>query len=137
QYVFTPPEFEAAMRAGDIETKFRDFKRTIANWQVPSGTPDRTKSIHEAQKEVCRDIAQFANTEGGCLVIGVDEHSDASTGLKVFDKVVGVAEPEGMKDWISTAVQKLLTPNTFSHTVDPIRLPDGVVLVVNVEPSRY
>lgn len=136
RYIYTPSEFKAALAPGDIETKFRDFKQTVHDWQVPSNTPDRAKRIREAQKEVCRDIAQFANTEGGCLLIGIAEHRDKS-GLKVFDKVVGVPDPEGLKDWISTSVQNLLTPKTFSHTIDPIHLPDGVVLAVNVHPSRH
>jgi hypothetical protein len=105
-----------------------DFKQTI----------DKTKAGSDI--ETCRDVAQFANTFGGCLLIGVSEQRDPVSGLKVAGPVVPLqqlGDPDQLRGWIEQWIAKYLVPSTFTHDVIPISLAGGAVLAVNVEASRY
>lgn len=137
RYIRSASEFQTVIRLGETETKFVDFKADLP-WRFPAQTPKRDARVKEAQKELCRDIAQFANTEGGCLAIGVAEDTSPSTGLKVAHHYVSVRDADGMRAWIEQAIGNYLIPKTLTHSVDPILLPTGeIVLVVNVPPSRH
>jgi hypothetical protein len=125
-FIYTPDDFAAVVQLGTTtESLFLDFKKTINN-KVPS-----------AQKEACRDIAQFANTEGGCLILGVTERKDPTTGIKVASCISSLLEPDQMQQWIEQAIRNYLVPATFSHDVSIIRDPRGTVIAVNVPPSRH
>jgi hypothetical protein len=64
-------EFRSVVQLGSTpESLVLEFKANINAWNAPAGKV-RTK----AQKETCRDVAQFANTVGGCLLVGVNEWS--------------------------------------------------------------
>ena len=134
-YITTPEEFASAVTIGTTtETLTLDFKGTIDH-RFPKGTPEQVKQ--KAQQETCRDIAQFANTSGGCLLIGVEEVRDPVTGLKVAADITSVAEPGEMKEWIEEAVKNYLVPATFRHPIDIVRVPGGTVVAVNVPPSLH
>lgn len=137
-YIRTPEELDAAVSIGTTtESLVLDFKRAIHDWDVPRGTPDRDKRRDEAQRETCRDVAQFANTNGGCLLIGVAERLDPVTRLKVADAIQRVADPDAMTQWIEEAIRNYLVPGTFSHDITIIADPRGTVLAVNVPPSVH
>lgn len=136
KYFYTPQDLDLNACPGTIETKYLDFKQTLNNWDIPPNVQNRVRLVRVAQKELCRDIAQFANTEGGSLVIGVREQTNLSSGLKVAGAIVGVISPDDMRQWIANAVQNFLVPRTFTHSIEIIRHADGTVLVVNIHPSR-
>jgi hypothetical protein len=116
----------SSLRPGEtVETKWLDFKALIDPKQ------------DGAQQELCRDVAQFANTEGGSLLIGVGEKMDSRTRLKVISSIIGVKDPDRIREWIEQAIQNHLTPKTFSHYVDFIALGSTTVIAVNVPPSRH
>jgi hypothetical protein len=134
-YITTPEEFASIVTIGSTtENLTLDFKTTIDH-SFPRGTPDDVKQ--KAQQEICRDIAQFANTDGGCLLIGVEEDLDPVTGLKVAKAISSVTEPDEMKQWIEEAVKNYLVPGTLRHPIDIVRLPSGTVVAVNVPPSLH
>ena len=128
--VRTKAEFLQAVRCGVSKEDLRlELKTNIDGWNAPKDTVRQ-----DAARETCRDVAQFANTEGGLLVVGVTEK--AVNGLAVADEVVGVAEPSKMKAWIDTAIGNYLVPSRFGQVVEPIDV-DGVhVVVVSIPPSR-
>jgi hypothetical protein len=115
----------ADVAAATSESLVLDFKERI-NIQDP-----------KAPTEFCRDVAQFANTDGGCLLVGVMEVSDPSTNLKKAGKIVSVSDPDGLKDWMEKVIGSHLVPATFSHPIVPIATPDGMVVAVNVPPSQH
>ncbi len=50
------------------ESRTLDFKEDFGKRQASD-----KKTRRDGQKETARDIAQFANTIGGCLLVGVGE----------------------------------------------------------------
>lgn len=88
-------------------------------------------------QETCRDIAQLANTDGGCLLIGVQEALDPATNLRRAVGVRPVADPNQLIDWVERAISNYLVPSTFTHTLVPIDHPRGMVVAVNVFPSQH
>lgn len=134
-YIQTVEELYALVKLGETnEDLFLDFKGTIDKWDLPKGTPEYEKVKAKAQQETCRDLAQFANTNGGCLLIGVEERLDA-TGVKVAIAIKNVCEPDRMRDWIEQAIVNYLVPATFAHSVEILRDSRGTVVAVNVPPS--
>jgi hypothetical protein len=54
-------EFAEIVTLGSsTESLVLEFKKQIDGWKAPKGAPERPR--REAQKELCRDVAQFANT---------------------------------------------------------------------------
>lgn len=49
-----------------IENKLWDFKETLKMWKAPDSNEKR-----KGQIEFCEDIAGFANSEGGVLIVGI------------------------------------------------------------------
>jgi len=138
RYIRNAEDLDAVVTIGTTtESLVLDFKRSIHNWDLPPGTPNRNNLKAEAQRETCRDIAQFANTEGGCLLIGVAERLDPVTQLKVAEGFHSIADPDAMTQWIEEAIRNYLVPATFSREIVPVPDPRGTVLVVNVAPSIH
>lgn len=134
-YIHDVAEFERVIKLNTTtEGMFLDFKSTIDKWKLPKGAPDTVKQ--EARKELCRDIAQFANTNGGCLLIGVSERKNAD-GIKVADHVTRVDEPDEMRAWIEQVIKNYCVPSTFSKEISIIQVANGPVVAVNVHPSLH
>lgn len=137
-YIRTPAELAGAVQFGrTTESLVLDFKMAVHDWQIPKGAPERHERGLEAQRETCRDIAQFANTDGGCLLIGVAEQRHPETGIKVAERIATVEEPDGLRQWIEQAIRNYLTPATFSHDIAIVRAAGGVVVAVNVQQSVH
>jgi hypothetical protein len=136
-YIQTVEELGAMVQFGTTpESLVLDFKKTIDGWPFTKGS-DLEKLKAGKQQETCRDISQFANTNGGCLLIGVQERLDPVRGLKVADAICPVTDPEGMKQWIEQAIRNYLVPATFSRDIAIVADPRGTVLAVNVLPSVH
>ena len=116
------------------EGLYLDFKQTIDNWNAPKATPDPVRQ--KAQKELCRDVSQFANTDGGCLLIGVDETKNAD-GIKLATSVARVDDPDGMRAWIEQAIANYCVPTTFSKTIDIVQVVGGPIVAVNIPPNLH
>jgi hypothetical protein len=106
------------------ETLFVDFKvkldQTNRDWQV----------------EVAQDVAQFANTLGGCLLVGVAERKDPATNLKIATKFEGVEDPDRTREWVEQAITQKVVPGTLPHDVAMVTVDGRTVVAVNVPPSR-
>src|SRR5688572_23547983 len=100
----TLADFKSAVIVGTTPEGLQlDFKREIVWKKGQQGKPTEPR-------ELCRDIAQFANTEGGILLIGVKEKT--VDGVKVAEGMHPVDDPSGLAAWIENAITKYLVPNT-------------------------
>ncbi len=117
------------------ESQVLEFKSDIDNWNLPKGAPDDLK--REAQKEACRDVAQFANTVGGCLLIGVTEKRLTTGGLPMADDVQPVTSVGPLLQWLEQAIGNFLVPSTITHDIVAIPLAKGTVIAVNIPPSIH
>jgi hypothetical protein len=125
-YLYDVPGFQAAIHMRvTTESLYLDFKSDV-NFREPG-----------AHKEVARDIAQFANSRGGVLLVGISEKKDCSNGLKVAQDVVGITKLDVLIQQIEQAITNFLVPSTFRPRMVPITLPEGTVLAINIEPSRH
>lgn len=98
----------------------------------------KTAYSKEDPLELARDIAQFANTEGGTLLFGVSEEKDSTGKLNVAKEFVGVSDVDRLKQAIEQAIQNHITPSTFRPVSETIKCQDSkVVVALNVPPSRH
>lgn len=112
------------------ENRVLEFKEEY-RWQ--RNTPEDRASQAE---ELCRDVAQFANTDGGVLLVGVTEREE--DGRRVADGIKSVDAVDGLRQWAEQAIRKHLTPSTFSRSMNAIVLPaGGTILAINVPPSLH
>lgn len=137
-FIRSVSDFQSAVHLGSTpESPVLEFKETIDGWNPSAGDSHRQERSKGAQKETCRDIAQFANTLGGCLLVGVRERLDPISGVKVADSIEPVKEVEPLRQWIEQAIINCLVPSTFTHDIVAISLPEGSILAVNVPANRY
>jgi len=135
-YIYSAQEFDALIQWGVTrESKFLEFKKAVKDLEALTEQATDKKANTKVQKEVCRDIAQFANTDGGCLLYGVVEEEVPGSDLTTASKVSPVAEVDTSRQWILDAVKNFLVPSTLSLEIAEIRLSEGIVLAVNIQPS--
>jgi hypothetical protein len=138
RFVRSGPDLAQVVRVGETaESLCLEFKSAVDGWPVPKGTPSRKKRLSDGQKETCRDIAQFANAVGGCLLIGVQETPIAKSKLTLASGFAPVDDPQGLVQWIEQAIKNYLVPSTFRYYIDPIEIEVGTVVSVSIPPSRY
>ena len=131
---FQPITDAAALRQAVVlgttsEGRVLEFKGGYG-WKAP--THDHRAGEAE---ELARDVAQFANTDGGVLLVGVTERS--VDGRRVADKIAPVDDVAGFKGWAEQAIRNYLTPATFARSMHEIRLEEGTVLAINVAASVH
>jgi hypothetical protein len=124
----TADAFHKAVVFGQTaETRHLEFKATF-DWQ--------SERRDEQADHAARDIAQFANTEGGVLLVGVSER-EGPNGQRVADGVVPVQDLHGLTGWLEQTIRNHLDPATFSHSIIAVDTGKGTVLAVNVDPSLH
>ena len=114
------------------ETRILEFKAEY-RWQKSKHKPE---DMADQAEELCRDVAQFANGDGGTLLVGVTERA-TSDGRKVADEIRTVENVDGFKQWAEQAIRNHLTPSTFSRSLDVILTSHGPVVAINVFPSLH
>jgi hypothetical protein len=113
------------------EITFADVK-SFCDQQIPEDL--RTDYKSDWPKELAKELAAFANTVGGLLIIGVKENPDTRTP----DKIVGVLGTISASERVTNAGLSL-APSLAVETTDAIQLegdPTRSVYVVRVPPSR-
>jgi hypothetical protein len=124
-FVRTREEFNRAVQLGSTaESEVLEFKADIG----PRGDP---KQKAKSQLEVARDIAQFANGVGGCLIYGIEEErldSGQIVGTRIRE-FVGIEEKS---QWIGQAITKHLVPSTLAVEFHPLTTASGTVLALNI-----
>jgi hypothetical protein len=126
-FIRSPDKFQAVVQLGSTpESLVLEFKAKI----------DHTRGQGN-QPETCRDIAQFANTWGGCLLVGVTGVPGQTRGMHIADAIQPVLNIDNLRQWIEQAITNHLVPSTFTHDLTPITLQEGEILAVNVPASRH
>jgi Putative DNA-binding domain len=121
-------EFEQMIELGKTsESKHLEFK---------SGYGWRAANKDDQAVELCRDVAQFANTDGGVLLIGLTEVAGPG-GRKVAGPVRPVDDVDGLRNWLEQAIRNYLTPSTFTRDVIAVETAAGLILAVNTSPSLH
>jgi len=109
------------VKNGIAEAVDIDFKRD------PYGGADSDK------KELAKDIAAFANTNGGLLLIGIDETGGAATGIESFTNTDETVNK--VRQVVASLVAPL--PQFETKTIpDPDDESSGVVAII-VQKSAY
>lgn len=119
---------KAVVLGATCESRFLEFKAEY-RWQ-------KAQDDHPAEQavELCRDVAQFANGEGGTVLVGVEEDLGRD-GRKVAARVRSVDSADGFKQWVEQAIRNHLAPATFTRSVDIIAHGAAAVVAINVPPS--
>jgi Predicted transcriptional regulator containing an HTH domain and an uncharacterized domain shared with the mammalian protein Schlafen len=107
-----------------------DNKIEFKNFQFPDG-----KLSSEQKEKLEKEIAAFANADGGTIFIGIDESKD-----KVASKVVGVGCGIAKFDEIQLAIQSRLLakvrPRVYGIIMQRFELSDGnMVMTISVPKS--
>ncbi|MEO8901722.1 MAG: ATP-binding protein [Polyangiaceae bacterium] len=124
--ITSPTEFAEIVALGlTTESRTLEFKREY-HWTGSTAPDKRSVAL-----ELCRDIAQFANTDGGALIVGVAERAEAD-GTKVADCVVPVPDVDGFVGWVEQSVRNHLIPATFQKLVATIPTDAGQIVAINV-----
>ena len=78
QFIDTVEDFERVVKPGiSVESETLEFKVDVGGW-------GGSKDIRAKYKlEFARDVAQFANTLGGCLVFGIEDGPTMLDGRRV------------------------------------------------------
>jgi hypothetical protein len=131
-YVRSVSDFTSTVTLGSTpESTVLEFKGELpGGWRAPEKDVKR-----KAQKELCRDIAQFANTYGGCLLYGVKEQESA--GSRVASSLNPITDFDGHREWLQQAIRNFLVPATLTLQIERIDVSGGCVISVNVPPSLH
>ena len=111
-----------------------DFKRQY------KGCPELTRralsnrsgaqaTLAAVKREAADDVAAFANTFGGVILLGVAEVDG------VADEVVGVGDFEPVRRWLCDAYELYLEPR-ITVSIREISVDSNIVAVISVPASR-
>lgn len=92
------------LRAGRLprESSYFEFKRELAEFEKWKNATNGKRSISKLAKgKVFREICAFANSDGGTLIIGLDE-ADLT--------INSIPDPEDLADRIDSMCQTILEP---------------------------
>ncbi len=117
----TLQDFESRIRLGETpENIYWDYK-SVLNSKNPTN--------------IAIDMAAFANTYGGTILIGVSEKgTEELNGLKVAKEFVPKIDAEAIKKQICSIASNSIFPQ-IGVQIDPIKISDNLIVAVNIEPS--
>lgn len=130
-FIESASDFHQFVKVGETtESLTLDFKRDL-----DGRTATDQKVRREAAKELARDIAQFANTSGGCLLVGIEEER---VGAKRVAKAIRPPDDfDGRRQWIEQAVTNFLVPSTLSVGIVPIEVGGATIMAINVPAHEH
>lgn len=111
-----------------------DFKSFIHIGETPESIHwDYKQQFNDEKKsDIAIDLAAFANTLGGTLLIGVSEKS--IDGRKVANTLFNIDDFERIKKSVYTSILDLISPHIDVQVV-PIKMDNVLIVAINVEPS--
>ena len=112
----------------------QDFESLIRMGETPEGIHWDYKQAFNPKDpaDIAIDLAAFANTYGGTLLIGVAEKK--INGLKVASSFVPNVDAEEIKKLVHTRIHEIISPKIDVQVV-PIEVSGNPIVAVNVEPS--
>lgn len=117
----TPQDFQNRIHLGETsETIHWDYKSMLNS---------------EKPVNIAIDMAVFANSYGGTLLIGLSEKaSEELNGLKVAMEFVPNIDAESIKKQICSIASNHIVPQIGVNVI-PIKIFNNLVVAVNIEPS--
>lgn len=114
----TPQDFESLIHLGETSESIHwDYKQTFNSKKL---------------EDIAIDLAAFANTFGGTLLIGVAEKSDGVK--KIASGFVPSINVEEIRKIVHTHVSEIISPKIDVQVV-PIDVSGNLIVAINVEPS--
>lgn len=114
----TAQDFESLIHLGETSESIHwDYKQSFNPKKV---------------EDLAIDLAAFANTFGGTLLIGVAEKSDGAK--KVASGFVPGINVEEIRKTVHTHISEIISPKIDVQVV-PIEVSGNLVVAINVEPS--
>ena len=112
----------------------QDFESLIHLSETPEGIHWDYKQMFNSKEpaDIAIDLAAFANTYGGTLLIGVAEKK--MNGLKVASGFAPNIDVEEIKKLVHTRIHEIISPKIDVQVV-PIEISGNLIVAVNVEPS--
>ncbi|SHH84675.1 Putative DNA-binding domain-containing protein [Fibrobacter sp. UWCM] len=112
----------------------QDFESLIHLSETPEGVHWDYKQAFNPKDsaDAAIDLAAFANTYGGTLLIGVAEKK--INGLKVASGFAPNVDAEEIKKLVHTRINEIISPKIDVQVV-PIVVSGNLIVAVNVEPS--
>lgn len=112
----------------------QDFESLIRMGETPEGIHWDYKQMFNLKEpdNIAIDLAAFANTYGGTLLIGVAEKK--INGLRVASGFVPNVDAEEIRKRIFTHILDLVSPKIDVQVV-PIVVSGNLIAAVNIEPS--
>jgi hypothetical protein len=116
-----------------------DFYRLVKIGKTTESIQLDFKQQHNSSKknwpeECALDIAQFANTIGGTLLYGIEEAKSSQTSLKTASRILGVSNPEDIKQAFNTKVRNHLHPSNLNFETFAFEVDNKTIVAVNVPP---
>lgn len=115
----------------------QDFQNRIHLGETPENIYWDYKSVLNSKEptNIAVDLAAFANSYGGTLLIGLSEKaSEELNGLKVAREFVPKIDAESIKKQICSIASNYIFP-PIDVKVDPIKILDNLIVAVNIDPS--
>jgi hypothetical protein len=112
----------------------QDFESLIHMGETPEGIHwDYKQSLNPKEPaDIAIDLAAFANTYGGTLLIGIAEKKE--NGLKVASGFVPNIDTEEIKKQVFTHILDLISPK-IDVQIAQFNVSNNIVAAINVEPS--
>lgn len=113
---------------------FQDIQELVNNKDPEILNLDYKREVKpndDGKKDLAKDVSAFANTEGGWLIIGVDEKASSICGTL---KVIGTGKTE---EWIDNVLSTCISPKPAINII-PIAIPantDKQIIVIRVPKS--
>jgi hypothetical protein len=129
-FIHTASDFAATVSLGvTTESLHLEFKRDLDGWKAPDAAVRRDR-----QKELARDIAQFCNSTGGCVLIGVEEKQRHEA--RVAARIFPLDDFDGRRQWVEQAVHNFLVPAAFRLEIARIVVGGGTIMALNIPPNE-
>lgn len=120
-----------------------DILRLIENQVQESKSLDYKREIHlgkdQEKKEFLFDISAMYNTEGGCIVYGIEESKDdrqQNTGKPSNIVDLNISNLDKLVQLIEDLIKTSTEPSISSIIINPIKIEDKTILVLGV-PKTY
>ena len=112
----------------------QDFESLIHLGETPEGIHWDYKQMFNSKEpaDIAIDLAAFANTYGGTLLIGIAEKK--INGLKVASSFVPNADAEEIRRLVNTRIHEIISPKIDVQVIQ-IEISGNLIVAVNVEPS--
>ncbi len=100
-----------------------------------SRTLEFKREVHlrtiDDKKEFLRDVTALANTDGGYLLIGIDEQDG------VAERIVPVPEPQAFQQTALNLLRYSVKPQIFGLRIWPVEVEQGEYIVVIYVPMSW